>query len=169
MPRAKSNARKTTIGIPADIDGWLEYAGRGVEGGMTGYLADLVRRDRDRFMAAPDDDGLAERYRAFLLATGRDAELAGLDDGCHAGRRQVEVWEVRTGDGGVGVSVAGGDVHMGYDAGDVERLVGAVLDGVPVGSENVIDAELAEAASPYLAGGDAYAERVAELAEALTL
>ena len=102
MPRAKSNARKTTIGIPADIDGWLEYAGRGVEGGMTGYLADLVRRDRDRFMAAPDDDGLAERYRAFLLATGRDAELA-------------------------------------------------------------------EAASPYLAGGDAYAERVAELAEALTL
>ena len=65
--------------------------------------------------------------------------------------------------------MAGGDVHMGYDAGDVERLVGAVLDGVPVGSENVIDAELAEAATPYLAGGDAYAERVAELAEALTL
>ena len=42
MPRAKSNARKTTIGIPADIDGWLEYAGRGVEGGMTGYLADRL-------------------------------------------------------------------------------------------------------------------------------
>lgn len=80
MPRAKSNARKTTIGIPADIDGWLEYAGRSFDGGMTGYLADLARRDRDRLVAGPDDDGTAERYRAFLLATGRDAELAALDD-----------------------------------------------------------------------------------------
>lgn len=74
MARAKSNARKTTIGIPADIDGWLEFAGRGNDGGMTGYLADLARRDREVTMAA--DDGLAERYRAYLVATGRDDEMA---------------------------------------------------------------------------------------------
>ena len=50
---------------------------------MTEYLNTLAEADRSRFLQAPDDDGLAERYRAYLLATGRDAELSALDDhGC---------------------------------------------------------------------------------------
>lgn len=85
MPRAKSIARKTTIGIPADLDGWLEFSGRGFGGGTSGYLMDLARRDRDRFMSATDEDGARERYRAFLLATGRDGELEDIEGGASHG------------------------------------------------------------------------------------
>lgn len=43
-------------------------------------------------------------------------------------RKQLDVWEVRTDDGGVGVEVAG-VVYMGWDAQDVERALELVLSG----------------------------------------
>lgn len=83
MARPRKVGKKTTIGINENLVGWMEFAGREYAGGMTEYLNTLAEADRDKFLHAPDDDGLAERYRAYLLATGRDAELSALDDhGC---------------------------------------------------------------------------------------
>lgn len=46
-------------------------------------------------------------------------------------RKQLDVWEVRTEDGGVGVEVSGA-VYMGWDAEDAERVLRLVLSGVAV-------------------------------------
>lgn len=80
MARPRKVGKKTTIGINENLVGWMEFAGREYVGGMTEYLNTLAEADRYKFLHAPDDDGLAERYRAYLLATGRDAELSALDD-----------------------------------------------------------------------------------------
>lgn len=78
MARPRKVGKKTTIGISENLVGWLEFAGREYSGGMTEYLMKLAERDRMERVVAGDKDGLAERYRAYLTATGRDDELAAL-------------------------------------------------------------------------------------------
>lgn len=74
MARPRRVGKKTTIGLNEGLVGWLEFAGRGYSGGMTEYLNTLAEADRARALQA--DDGQAERYRAYLVATGRDDEMA---------------------------------------------------------------------------------------------
>lgn len=77
MARPKVNASKTTIGIREGLAGWIEYRGREYSGGMSAYLNDLAAADRADTLAEGGQD--AERYRAWLVATGNDAELGALD------------------------------------------------------------------------------------------
>lgn len=86
--------------------------------------------------------------------------------------RHVDVWEVSTEDGGVGVRVGDGPVHMGIGADDVERLLSVLFDGIEWpdsacegGTLHAGDEELEYACMPYLAGGRAYAQRVAVIRE----
>lgn len=76
MARPKVNTLKTTIGIREGLDGWIEYRGRNT-GGRAAYLNDLAAADRDAVLAENGED--ARRYRAYLIATGRDVELEDVD------------------------------------------------------------------------------------------
>ena len=76
MGRTKINARKQSVSIRQNLDGWVEFRGR-LFGGRTGYFNQLATEDRERTLA--QDPDVAERYRAFLVATGRDEELASLE------------------------------------------------------------------------------------------
>lgn len=174
MARPRKVGKKTTIGISEHLVGWLEFAGREYAGGMTEYLMELADADRAARILARTDASRDEysRYHQYTNATGRPQELDLMSmhsaEKYHARRRQADVWEVRTDDGGVGVKVGGGALHMGYDVHDMERLLGAVLYGVKVpsgdGVETVRDGDLMEAVEPYITGGEAYDARVAELA-----
>ena len=73
MARPKTNTRKTAISLRANLDGWIEYRGR-AHGSMAAYLNGLAQADRE---AAREEGGeVWDRYRAYLVATGRDGELA---------------------------------------------------------------------------------------------
>lgn len=70
-------ARRTMIGIDEDVDGWVEWAGKFRSDSQAAYLNQLARADRNRHIAESPET--AERYRAYLTATGRDSELEMLD------------------------------------------------------------------------------------------
>jgi len=74
--RPRTTKRRTTIGIPFDLDGWLEFSGRDYSAGMAHYLMELARQDRKRRTA--EDPELMERYKAFLKGTGMESELESL-------------------------------------------------------------------------------------------
>ena len=79
MARPRVKSKRMSIGIDADLMGWLELQGRERTTGQSGYLMELVRRDRaDRTGADPD---LMRRYRMYLEACGLDAELGSLGAG----------------------------------------------------------------------------------------
>lgn len=78
MARPRTTALKTTIPIRTNLDGWIEYRARN-NGGRAAYLNDLAAADRAAALAAGGKD--VERYRAYLLATDRDAELEAVDGG----------------------------------------------------------------------------------------
>lgn len=80
--------------------------------------------------------------------------------------KRIDVWEVETADGGVGVRVGDGPIHMGVCAADVERLLSMLFDGIEWedsacvgGTLHAVDAALEQAAGPYLTGGEAYSQR----------
>lgn len=72
---ASTKARKTMIGIDADVDGWIEWAGKFRAGSQAEYLNQLARADRNKKLSDPETEN---KYRAYLVATGRDAELEAL-------------------------------------------------------------------------------------------
>lgn len=76
MARPKIAALKTTITIRDGLDGWIEYRARN-RGGRAAYLNDLAAADRAAALAEGGKD--VERYRAYLLATDREAELDAID------------------------------------------------------------------------------------------
>lgn len=76
MARPKVNATKTTISIRDGLGGWLEFRGRDY-GGMAAYLNHLAEIDRAAVMAEGGEE--ARRYRMFLDATGKTAELEAVD------------------------------------------------------------------------------------------
>lgn len=78
MARPKTNAKKTAISIREGLSGWIEFRGR-AHGSMAAYLNHLAAEDRAAVLAAGGDE--ADRYRAFLVATGQEAELEVVDDG----------------------------------------------------------------------------------------
>lgn len=65
MGRPRTNARKTTIGIPSDLEGWLSWRTQGE--GLSSYLWGLVRADRER---AIEDDATREAYRRHIATLG---------------------------------------------------------------------------------------------------
>lgn len=73
--RPATVAKKTSIGLRQGVDGWIEF--RAMEhGGIAGYLNDLAEADRDATVREGGE--LAGRYQAYLVATGRGSELAGV-------------------------------------------------------------------------------------------
>lgn len=71
-------------------------------------------------------------------------------------KTQLEIFEVKTDDGGTGLQFGDGPVFMGYDAGDLFSLLGAVFndhDGEPV------DGDLMDIAEQYLDPARAEARR----------
>lgn len=78
MSKPRANAKRTVVGIREGLIGWIEYKGRTHAGGsMAAYLNDLAAADRAAVLAEGGED--AERYRAWLAATGNDAELEALE------------------------------------------------------------------------------------------
>ena len=70
-------------------------------------------------------------------------------------KTQLEIFEVKTDDGGTGLQFGGGPVFMGYDAGDLFSLSGAVFhDG-----DGPLDGDLLELAQQYLDPATAEARR----------
>ena len=70
--RPATVAKKTSVGIRQGVDGWVAF--RALDhGGIAGYLNDLAEADRDAALCEGGD--VAERYRAYLVATGRGSEL----------------------------------------------------------------------------------------------
>lgn len=70
-------------------------------------------------------------------------------------KRQLEIYECKTDDGGTGLQFGGGPLFMGYDAGDLMRLLGAVFhDG-----DDPADGDLLELAEQYLDPAKAEARR----------
>lgn len=119
-------ARKTNIGIRRGAEGWIEFRAMG-HGGISGYLMDLAEADRVEAMRQGGE--VVERYRAYLVATGRADELEALDvlEVEVTGEGTPIVTEVRTPDGGVGICLEGGDLWMGYDRADVARAFSALV------------------------------------------
>ena len=66
-------------------------------------------------------------------------------------KKQVDIYECRTDDGGVGLRFGDGPIHMGYDAGDLMRLLSHIFPGE--GDE--LDGDLYDLAHVYLDGGAA--------------
>ena len=77
MARPRVKSKRMSIGIDADLMGWLELQGRERTTGQSGYLMELARRDRDARLEADPD--LSRRYRMYLEACGLDEELRSLD------------------------------------------------------------------------------------------
>ena len=80
--------------------------------------------------------------------------------------RRIAVWEVMTEDGGIGIRIGSGPVHMGVSGADVERMLSMLFDGIEWedaacvgGTLHAVDDVLSEAARPYIAGGHDYAQR----------
>ena len=61
-------------------------------------------------------------------------------------KTQLEIYEVRTEDGGTGLQFGTGPIHMGYDAGDLMRLLAAVFPG----ESDEVDGDLYDLARTYL-------------------
>lgn len=130
--RPSTVGRKTSVGLRRGIEGWIEF--RAMEhGGIAGYFNDMAEDDRDKALGNSE---IVERYRAYLVATGRTDELAALGtlldvlDELEAERTREGtpiVTEVRTPDGGVGICLEGGDLWMGYDRADVARAFSALV------------------------------------------
>ena len=75
--RPATVAKKTTIGLRRGVDGWIEFQAMD-HGGIAAYLNDAAEAERARVL---DEGGtVADRYRAYLVATGRDDELAGITE-----------------------------------------------------------------------------------------
>lgn len=79
---------------------------------------------------------------------------------------RIAVWEVKTEDGGVGIRIGSGPVHMGVSGADVERLLSMLFDGIEWedsacvgGTLRAVDDALVDAARPYIAGGHDYTQR----------
>lgn len=63
-------------------------------------------------------------------------------------KTQLEIFEVKTDDGGTGLQFGNGPVFMGYDAGDLMRLLGAVFHDAT--DDEPLDGDLLEIAEQYL-------------------
>lgn len=63
-------------------------------------------------------------------------------------RRQLEIYEVKTDDGGVGLKFGNSPLFMGYDEEDLMRLLGAVF--VDATDDGIADGDLLEVAEQYL-------------------
>lgn len=61
-------------------------------------------------------------------------------------KTQLAIYEVETEDGGKGLQFGNGPIHMGYDGGDLMRLLAAVFPDE--GGE--VDADLYDLARTYL-------------------
>lgn len=75
-------------------------------------------------------------------------------------KKQVEIWECQTDDGGVGLQFGDGPVQVGVGESDLMRLLAQVFD-LPE-TPSFIDAELYDLAHMYLDEGAAQ-ERFEEL------
>lgn len=76
--RPATVAKKTTVGLRQGVDGWIEFQAM-AHGGIAGYLNDAA--EADRALSLADGGEVLERYRAYLVATGRDVELSLITDG----------------------------------------------------------------------------------------
>ena len=74
--RPATVAKKTTIGLRRGVDGWIEFQAM-AHGGISAYLNDAA--EADRAVALADGGEIAQRYQAYLVATGREDELAGIE------------------------------------------------------------------------------------------
>lgn len=63
-------------------------------------------------------------------------------------KKQLEIYECHTDDGGVGIMLDG-VLHMGYDAGDLMRLLREVIPG-PEHDDRPLDGDLLAVAELYL-------------------
>ena len=77
MARPVTNRRKTCIGLRESVSDWIEFMALGRT--TTDYLNDLAEADKAQTLAEGGE--IAERYRAYLVATGRTAALEALDGG----------------------------------------------------------------------------------------
>lgn len=71
-------------------------------------------------------------------------------------KTQLEIFEVKTDDGGTGLQFGDGPLFMGYDAGDLFSLLGAVFHDA---SDDPADGDLLEIAQQYLDPAKAEARR----------
>lgn len=71
-------------------------------------------------------------------------------------KTQLEIFEVKTDDGGTGLQFGNGPVFMGYDAGDLFSLLSAVFCDA---SDDPADGDLLEIARLYLDPATAEARR----------
>lgn len=62
-------------------------------------------------------------------------------------KMQLEIYECKTDDGGTGLKFGDGPVFMGYDAGDLMRLLGAIF---PKTTDEPLDGDLLGIAEQYL-------------------
>lgn len=82
-------------------------------------------------------------------------------------KTQLEIYECKTDDGGVGLKFGDGPVFMGYDAGDLMRLLLAVFpDNTDPMDPQPIDGDLIDLAHKYLDSAFSAHERQHELDEA---
>lgn len=70
-------------------------------------------------------------------------------------KRQLEIYECKTDDGGTGLKFGDGPLHMGYDASDLMRLLGEIfIDHGNAGGieydDDLVDGDLLEIAEQYL-------------------
>jgi len=63
-------------------------------------------------------------------------------------KRQLEIFEVHTSDGGVGLKFGDGPIHMGYDGADLMRLISHIFPG----ESDELDGDLYDLAQTYLVG-----------------
>lgn len=70
-------AKRTTVLIDGDLQGWAEWAGRSRAVSTSRYINALMRADRAAVLAQGGDE--AERYRGYLAALGMEDEAASLD------------------------------------------------------------------------------------------
>lgn len=76
--RPATVAKKTTVGLRQGVDGWVDFQAI-THGGIAAYLNDAAEADRTAQLAQGGE--VVERYRAYLVATGRVAELQAVDAG----------------------------------------------------------------------------------------
>lgn len=70
----RNGARRVMAYLDPTTDGWVEWMATREPGGMSGYICRLVEADRSRVLDGGGPE--VERYRAYLMATGRDDEAA---------------------------------------------------------------------------------------------
>lgn len=63
-------------------------------------------------------------------------------------KKQLDIYEIATDDGGIGLKFGDGPVHMGYDGSDLMRLLSHMFPGE--GGE--LDGDLYDLAQAYLNG-----------------